>query len=359
MGENHGGNIYRCARSYGLKEEEILDFSASINPLGLPASARSAMIGEMGRLVHYPDPDTRELCLKISEQTGIGEDRIICGNGSTELIYLIARALKPRRVLIPDPTFSEYRRACEMDRSVHIVSYETDRGRSFDVSPDEFLRAMDGSEGFQSQCDMAFLCNPNNPTGRLIPRTEMLRLAEGAKRSRSILIVDEAFIDFCPDATIIDEVERNPYLVVLRSLTKFYALSGLRIGYAAVLPDLAKKLRDAKEPWTVNTLAQKAAVAALDDLEYRRETFRVIEGEKKILEEGFRRLGIFYLLSAANFYLLKMEKGAEVRAALARKGILVRDCSNFAGLDGTYMRVAVKSRDHNLRLLEEMAKCAA
>ncbi len=367
---SHGGNIYLLAERLGIRESEVIDFSASINPLGVPGGVLSVLTEHMKYLFNYPDPDTKRLRLKIAEHSGAGPDSIVCGNGSTELIYLVVRALRPQRVLIPAPTFSEYGRAVKCEgsgvrgREPEIGFFRLQEENNFDVMPDEFISAMRGGMN-DSQFtihnsrtfSMAFLCNPNNPNGRLIARDDMLKIADGARVLGSVLVVDEAFIDFCPGASILDQVGINPYLVVLRSMTKMYALSGLRVGYAVLHPSLSDVVRGAKEPWMVNSLAQVAGVAALDDDAYRAETFTVIEKEKSVLEEGFGRLGISYLPSSANYYLLRMERAKEVSARLREKKILVRECGNFIGLDSSHIRVAVKSENDNRRLLEEISLC--
>jgi threonine-phosphate decarboxylase len=357
MTECHGGNIYLLAACLGIAENGIIDFSASINPLGVPVSVRSAIKENLECLFNYPDPDAKRLRLKIAEHVGIDAESIVCGNGSTELIYLITRALRPMNVLIPAPTFSEYDRACTRSRGVNIAWHELKKESCFDIDPETLMRAMAGENSLCAPCDMVFLCNPNNPTGMLIKRDDMLRIAGAAARFKCMLIVDEAFIDFCADASVIDEVKNNPYLVVLRSLTKIYALSGLRIGYAVLPSSLLDTVKEAKEPWTVNSLAQVAGITALDDAAYKTETFRVIEEEKQNLEAGFARLGITYFPSSANYYLLQLEKAQAIVSCLRGKGILVRDCSNFPGLDGTYIRVAVKSKKDNIRLLTEITAC--
>ncbi len=357
--ESHGGNIYLLAERLGIAESDIIDFSASINPLGVPKSVQVAMRENMQYLFNYPDPDTKRLRLKISEHIGIGADSIICGNGSTELIYLIVRALRPARVLIPQPTFSEYERACRKNFWIDVVRYALKKENDFGVDPEDLIRAMSGGISPSSRCDMVFLCNPNNPTGTLIKREDMLRISAAAKNLKCALVVDEAFIDFCPGASIIDEVGNNSYLIVLRSLTKMYALSGLRVGYAVLAPSFLDAVKEAKEPWTVNTLAQIAGMAALDDEAYKTETFTVIEKEKKALEDGFRRLGVSYLPSSGNYYLLQCKRAQELTSFLKKRAILVRDCSNFPGLDSSYIRVAVKSERDNKRLLKEVSSCMA
>jgi threonine-phosphate decarboxylase len=360
---SHGGNIYLLAEKLGIRESEVIDFSASINPLGVPESVISVLGEQMKYLFNYPDPDTKRLRLKIAEHIGAHPDSILCGNGSTELIYLIIRALSPKKVLIPAPTFSEYERAARC-QGLRAEYFHLKEENTFDINVGEFISALSGATngprsaiGDARPFDMAFLCNPNNPTGRLIGRSDMLKIADAARNLGCRLVVDEAFIDFCPGASIADQVSANPYLVVLRSLTKMYALSGLRVGYAILPPSLLDAAREAKEPWTVNSLAQIAGVAALGDAAYRTKTFSVLEKEKKALEEGFSRMGISYVPSFANYYLLRMEKAQEATALLRDKRILVRECSNFIGLDSSYIRVAVKSENDNRRLLEEISLC--
>jgi len=357
----HGGNIYRLAEGLGIKEDEIADFSASINPMGVPGSVLSEIKNNMKRLCNYPDPDANKLRAAISKHIGMDPDSIICGNGSTELIYLIIRALKPEKVLIPAPTFSEYERALNDPQKVRcLVLWETN---GFEISPDKFISAMSGNDSSASyktslttSVDMAFLCNPNNPTGRLLKREAVIKIAEAARELKCFLVVDEAFIDFSPGDSVVKEVENNPYLIVLKSLTKFYALTGLRIGYGVVPLSILDVMKAHKEPWSVNTLAQISGIAALNDISYRDESFKLIRNEKKTLEDGFKLLNIQFYPSAANYYLIKLVHGQRIMASLREKGILLRDCSDFIGLDGSYIRVAVKSNKDNMRLLKELAQ---
>ncbi len=347
--ELHGGNIYRAAGETGLPEGRIIDFSASINPLGISKKVKRALIKNIRYLINYPDPDATELRQHLSNHYHINVDSILCGNGSTELIYLIPRALKPKEVLIPQPTFSEYERACRTaSYKLQVASCKLKQENNFEINPDVFIKAMKG-------CDMAFLCNPNNPTGRLLKRAAMLKIAAAAKKLRCYLVVDEAFIDFCPKDSVVNEVCNNPYLIVLGSMTKFYALTGLRIGYGVFHQSVIKKIISYKEPWAVNTIAQRAGVVAMSDTEYRDETFSVMKQEKKFMEDGLGKLKIEYIPSAVNYYLIRLSNAGEVIHSLRHKGILVRDCSNFAGLNRAYIRIAVKSRRHNSRLLKELS----
>ena len=171
-------------------------------------------------------------------------------------------------------------------------------------------------------------------------------------------MVDEAFIDFCPDTSVIRDVTNNPYLIVLRTMGNFYSLGGLRAGYGVFPRHVVGKLEEFREPWTMNSLSQRAAVAALRDGVFREETFVLVQQEKRFLEKSFRNLGLDFFPSDANFYLLKMDNAYEVIRTLKAKGILLRDCSDFRGLDSTYLRIGVKSHKDNTMLVRELTEFA-
>ncbi len=347
----HGGDIYLASRETGIPVSEIIDFSASINPLGVPDTVAAAIQDYIQYLPHYPEPFADQLTADLGVHLDIDPQTILCGNGSTELIYLVVRALAPGRVLIPEPTFSEYERACSMQRGTSIAGHRLAREYNFDIDPDAYINAMAG-------CDMAFLCNPNNPTGRLLQRDAVDAIAAEAERMSCYLVVDEAFIDFVPGYSVLDRVAGRSHLIVLRSLTKFYALSGLRIGYGVFPGALAAFVKKYKEPWTTNALAQTAGIAAISDTAYQEKTMTLIQGEKQFLEAGLRSAGIAYTPSAANYYLISMEIAGEVIVSLRKKGMLVRDCSNFPGLGGSFIRIAVRSRKESEALLRELGKHA-
>lgn len=343
----HGGNTYKLAEELDISEDKIIDFSASINPLGISKKVESEIRSELKNLHNYPDPNTKKLREEIAQYLDISPETILCSNGSTELIYLIPRALKPETALIPSPTFSEYEKACQINHGSRIKCYELKKDNNFEIMPDEFIDAM-------QNCDMAFLCNPNNPTGNMLKKNQVLRIAEAARESKCFLLVDEAFIDFCPEESVITAVQHNPYLIVLRSMTKFYALTGLRIGYGIFPFRIIDKLKNFKEPWTANTLAQKAAIVALGDNDYADRTLRLIAKEKRFLEGCFKKIGIEFYPSDANFYLLRINGNSRINLKLREKGILVRNCSNYRGLDSSFMRIAVKSRRENRILIKSL-----
>jgi threonine-phosphate decarboxylase len=343
----HGGNIYKIAEELGVPAKSLIDFSASINPLGISDRVKDVIKQDLDTLVNYPDPETKMLRQKLSEHLGIAPYSILCGNGSTELIYLIPRAFKPRKVLIPAPTFSEYERACRINSEPTVKRYELRGEDKLTVDTEEYISAMKG-------CDMAFLCNPNNPTGTLLKREEVLSIALAAKEENCLLIVDEAFIDFQPRESVVRDVGNNACLIVLRSMTKFYAITGLRIGYGVFHGQLIKQIKAFKEPWTVNNLAQTAAIVALEDRDYIEKTMSMMKREKEYMEKRFREIGIEHFPSSSNYYMLKVNSATDIVLQLRHKGILVRDCSNFKGLDSSYIRVAVKSHEQNEILVKEL-----
>lgn len=356
----HGGNIYKAARMTGIPVDRICDFSASINPLGTPATAVAAIKKSIALLPHYPEPSADSAAAVISRRYGLLPGSVIAGNGSTELIYLIPRVLKPKRVLITAPTFSEYEKACRNSGKVELRSLKLKAENCFDTDPDSFASSMKG-------CDLAFICNPNNPTGRLLRRKDVLRIAEAAKECGCYLVVDEAFMDFCPPESdnngsggngesVMKYVGRNPNLIVLRSITKFYALAGLRIGFGVFPPKVAKEMRKQKEPWTVNCLADKVASAVIEDAAYAEKSLDILRREKRFLEKGLGRLGIKFVPSSANYYLIEMKNAKEVVRNLSQKGILLRDCSNFSGLGRNYIRIAVRTRKENEMLMKEFSE---
>jgi threonine-phosphate decarboxylase len=357
----HGGDIYGLAQEIGMPERKVVDFSSSVNPLGVSKKIKAEIRKHLKYLHNYPDPGARRLRKRLAQYHGIDPEMILCGNGSTELIFLVARALKPQNVLVPAPTFSEYERAVRTAGSGEMEYFLLNSESRFAINPDQFISALKGKtisshltpDALRS-FDMVFLCNPNNPTGRLLGREDVMEIADAARDLGCYLVVDEAFIDFCPGASAIRDVTNNPYLIVLRTMGNFYSLAGLRVGYGVFPRHVVCKLEEFREPWTMNNLSQRAAVAALRDRVFREETFALMQQEKRFLEKSFRKLGLEFFPSDTNFYLLKMNSADEVIRTLKTKGILLRDCSNFRGLDSTYLRVAVKSHKDNTMLVGEL-----
>lgn len=355
----HGENIYGLAEELNVQERTILDFSTINNPLRVSNKIKAEIRKNLKYLHNYPDPDAKRLRKRLAQYHGIDMETILCGNGSTELVYLIARTLKPQRVLVPAPTFSEYERAVSIggseERKAQIERVILKGEDGFKINPDELIAVLQKGVRSTPSFDMVCLCNPNNPTGMLLKKDAVRKIADEAKGKKCYLIVDEACIDFCADESVIKDVERNPYLIVVRSLSSFYALGGLRIGYGVFPHHIVPRLKEQREPWTVNSLSQRAAVVAMKDKVFRKESLKIITEEKKFLEKSFQKIGIEFVKSDAHFYLVKMDNTHEICRQLRLKGILVRNCDNVQGLDSSYIRIAVKSHKENTILIKELA----
>ncbi len=345
----HGGNIRKAVRQYDLDERRILDFSSNINPLGPSPMAMRAAKSSLRHVDRYPDPDMTELRAAIARYFGIKPGQVVCGSGSNGLIHHIPRVFRPRKALLPAPTFTEYAAAVEAGGGEAVLFPLDERG-GFRVDPVDMAFAFKGM-------DMAFLCNPNNPTGRLIPRQEMLEIVRLALRENVRLVIDEAFIDFAECESLVKEAALSGHLICLRAFTKFFGMPGLRVGYAVCGDDVARALRAAQEPWSVTIPAERAAIAALGDWRYIKKTRASVEKERERLLGELRLLpGVETFPPAANFILFKLKgiSAHELTDRLAQRSILVRDCSNFPGLGGSFIRVAVRGRRENKRLVRTL-----
>lgn len=351
----HGGNLTWAAAEYGLSPQDFLDFSANINPLGPSPAVLEAIKANLWRIAHYPDPDCRELKEALADHLGVNPQCILVGNGASELIYLLAKLLPRERAIIPVPTFSEYARA--VDNAGGEVKYVfMQPALGFSLPLEEIKREL--LKGAKS----LFLCNPNNPTGTLYSRGELEELLLFAEKQGAYVIVDEAFMDFVlnPEGyTLLPLAGRHPWLILLYSLTKILAIPGLRLGVLVGPPELVKELSRVKIPWSVNALAQVAGVAGIRDKEYFKVTRATVAREREFL---FRELSLVPELhpfpGAANFLLVEAKSSclstAELVRRLGQRGVLVRHCANFIGLAEGYFRLAVKSREENLRFLETL-----
>lgn len=351
----HGGNIVAAEAKYGLPAESFIDFSASINPLGVPRPVREAVISNLHLLMQYPDPSASVLRQAIGEFLGVSPEHIIAGNGASELIYLAARVLKPKRALLLHPTFGEYGPAVvAAGGTQEVLLLPPETGFHLELRELTQLPQLKG-------IDLIFLCNPNNPTGRTWTREEVLELVYWAAPRGIEVVVDEAFMDFVDDSSqrqVVGWAPGCPNLLVLRSLTKVFALAGLRLGYAVGRQSLIERLGFSRDPWSVNWLAQVAGVAALADQDYLLRTRQWIKEERKHLYHELRRLPDLEVWpTEANYFLLRLNGETTVHQLmqhLGPRGILVRNGSSFPGLGPQYFRVAVRTRAENQRLVEEL-----
>ncbi|WP_242656424.1 threonine-phosphate decarboxylase CobD [Ruminiclostridium hungatei] len=340
----HGGDIYS---KYDIgHNRRLIDFSANINPLGLPEGVKKAIFENIGQFSNYPDPVCRELAEKIALHENVPQDYIICGNGAADIIYRIAGALKPGNTLVTAPSFSEYEEAVRLEGG-GIKYHYLSEARNFLVGRD-ILKAL------TPDIRLVFLCNPNNPTGKLTEKETVLELAGRCRDNNCTLVVDECFMDFLDDPhkySVSDCLESFENVIVLKAFTKIYAMAGIRLGYALCsCKELLERLKISGQPWGVSAVAQICGVAALDEHAYISRTKKLVRRNREYLLQELDKLGYKVFDSAANYILFKTEN-RNLHKELLKYGILARSCNNYAGLDEKYIRVAVKLEQDNQYLI--------
>jgi len=346
----HGGHLRRLAERAGCQAEEILDFSASINPLGPPESLREVISRTLDRIAHYPDPECAELTQALADNYGVSPDEIVVGNGSTEILYALTRALGRIRAVIPVPSYADYAVASRL-ASMEVEAVPLEESRGFALDWDRLDRCVEGGE-------IVLLGQPNNPTGLAFDTTRLRRFA--SEHPATIFVVDEAFADFVEGLESLAKGTAGN-VVVLRSLTKFYAIPGLRLGATVAPADLARTIRTQIPPWSANTLAQAVGIAALRDVRYANETRQVVAQERRKLQDALLGIaGLHVYPGCANYLLLRLDRddlrAAQLAEQVLRKGIAIRVCDNFEGLDGRFFRVAVRTEEENTRLVHAVCQ---
>ena len=347
----HGGNIY----AEGPTDGRWLDFSANINPLGLPSEVREVIVQNIEGVVHYPDPAARELKAALADHYGLPQEQLILGNGAAELFYLLLHMVRPKRVGLPVPSFSDYQRAAEAV-GAEVVFLPLRAAEAFQVDVDRLKREL-------GHVDCIFLGNPNNPTGKLLTREQLADYLPFLEERGIWTVVDESFLDFLPaedDYSVRDLVRMYRHLLVVRSLTKFYAMPGLRIGFASGHEALVRRLERGKDVWNVNSLAQAAGVAALGLKEYHSRSRKFVQQEKDWLYARLSEIGgLNPLQPTVNFILTDVARTGltsdELTVRMRSQGVLVRNCANYAGLEGQqYIRLAVRTREENEQMLKAL-----
>jgi threonine-phosphate decarboxylase len=354
----HGGDVWQMAEEFGIPAEEILDFSANINPRGLPPRARERLARDASdsRLLSlYPDPSARRLRRALSERLTVPADAIIVGPGAEALLNPILRFLQPRRALVPVPAFSEYRRVCEQ-QGIEFAPFLLQRSEGFQTPVDRLCQQLHAAPS-----GVFLLNNPHNPTGAILEAHEVRHIRETANACGATLLLDEAFIDYAPHASLAGNAAARPGLIVLRSLTKFYGCPALRVGYAIAHPETIRGIESQSSTWPVTQLAIDALAEAVADREFGEASLRENSEAREILVDSLTALGMIVFPSPANYSFVElppeMPASSKLRTALIVKHrILIRNCDSYEGLaPGRYVRVAVRSADDNLRLIQAMA----
>lgn len=348
----HGGNIYKEARLQGLRKQDILDYSANINPFGVPESLKELIRSSLDDLANYPDPEYTELKEDIAKYHEISLKNILVGNGASEIIFLLFDTLAVEKVLIPAPTFSEYGKAAQA-AGAEVLLVERKEEEEFRLDVDALLHAVDDKTG------MVMLCNPNNPTSTLAEPKDLLRLVEQCRKKGVWVVIDEAFIELTEGGehnSLVKWLNTYSNLFIIRAFTKYYAIPGLRLGYGLGPEELIHRMAEKKLPWSVNSLAACVGKILTTDTEYRKKTEAWLKEELLWMHRQLQDIkGFTVYKPSANFILVKITAGLDaglLRERMLSRGILIRHAGNFAFLDNRYFRVAVKDRKSNLRFME-------
>ncbi|TGE33457.1 threonine-phosphate decarboxylase [Desulfosporosinus sp. Sb-LF] len=361
----HGGNLRRAQELYG--SSSLIDLSANINPFGPPPKVWASLQQGMKDIVNYPDPESMDLRKALSNHLGLPADSIMVGNGAGELIFTIVQALKPKKVAIPIPTFSEYERAARSTGSeVSYIPLGPEGWAKFNRrnGDHENTRGEGGVDRewrrYLEGCDLLFLCSPHNPTGSVLQKDTFEYILTLTKELGCRILFDESFVDFLPDESRESTrvyLKNNEHLIVLYSLTKFYSLPGLRLGTLFAHPSLLTLFEQYRDPWSVNVLAQQAGITSLEDLNYPDSVREKLRESRSYFYREFELANLLELRlwpSSVNFALIEVlnpTTGALIQH-LGKQGVLVRDCASFAGLSGNFIRVAIKDTPAMQRLID-------
>ena len=339
----HGGDVTGYALEYGKKP---LDFSANISPLGMPEGVRQAVTESLTWGAEYPDPMCRELRAALGEHLQLPAEWILCGNGASDLLFRLTMAVRPHKALLTAPAFSEYEGALRLHNC---------RVERFPLTAENgFCLTEDFIDWITPETELIFLCQPNNPTGRTTERALLLRILERCRETGTILALDECFLDFvdAPETLSMQGFLAGNPLIIFRAFTKFYGMAGLRLGYCLSADEnLLDTMRQSGPPWAVSSVAQAAGVAALKETAYGEALRRLIFTQRPLLIQGLKDCGCQVIPGEAN-YLLFYYPDAMLGEKMKKNGVMIRDCSNYHGLEPGWYRVAVRTEEENRQLIQ-------
>lgn len=333
----HGGDIYAG--------KVLLDFSANTNPFGTPQAVQEAIIEALPQLHRYPDPYCRKLVAAIAEHEAVPKNYILCGNGAADLIYAYGRAVHPQKAAMLAPTFSEYALGLS-DCEISYYFLQESNDFALDSGILDFLRL--------EKPEVLFLCDPNNPTGRLADPKLIEAILECCRDLKIRLFLDECFLDLTKDGVSRkNDLARYPELFLLKAFTKSYGMAGVRLGYGLSADSaLLEAMSRSQQPWNISSLAQAAGIAALKQQEFLQKTVETVEKERIFLSASLARLGFRVIPSDTNYILFQARVG--LADALREKGILIRNCDNYPGLCPGWYRIAVRLPEENQALIRAM-----
>ena len=350
----HGSDLEKIEKVFGIKKEDIVSYSANVNPLGISHKLREVLSQHLDAITRYPNREYTKLRQCIANYTGAQMENIIMGNGSTELISLFIQTNHPKKAMILGPTYSEYERDINLGGGTCIY-FPLKEENDFRMDVNALCQQLD------DDLDLLVLCNPNNPTSSAITRREMRRILDACMEHGIFVMVDETYVEFAPDEKNVTSVSLTNYysnLIILRGTSKFFASPGLRLGYAITgNRDVAKEINTRKDPWTINSLAEIAGQIMFQDQDYIRETKELITSERARLYQELSSWNTVRIYEPqANFILMKiLKEGVDAEILFEhciRKGMMIRNCSTFPFLDSQFIRFCIMSPEDNDRLMD-------
>lgn len=349
----HGGDIY--SERDAADDRKLIDFSANINPLGMPIGVKKALHSAIKDCADYPDPFCRQLTTKLAKYHNVKKEDIFLSNGAAAVLFRLALAIRPKQALLLAPTFADYEKALATV-NCQVNYYNLEEQKEFQVNEDILTKITETT-------DLVIICNPNNPTGQLTGETLLLKIIDRCQMTGAKLLVDECFMDFVDEEKAFSLTKYLPKyknLIILKAFTKIYAMAGVRLGYC-LTEDMAliEACRENGQDWSVSTLAQAAGISALDDADYLEKTKVYIKKERAYLLENLANLNVKTFGSTANYVFFSLEQVTDFAEKLRKEGIIIRQCSNYNNLNKHYYRIAVRTKSQNrifIKVLREILK---
>lgn len=355
----HGSDLEKIEKIYGIKKEDIISFSANVNPIGISPLLRKELSYKIDAITSYPDREYTELRKSICNYTGADFHKIIVGNGTTELISLFIQSIGPKKALILGPTYSEYEREISLSNG-QTLYYPLKEENNFKLDVNDFCSQFDDT------INLVVLCNPNNPTASAISKKDMEYILQIANKYNIVVMVDETYVEFSPETLEISAIPlTNSYsnLIILRGISKFFASPGLRLGYAITgNSELINYINTKKNPWTINSLAEIAGCIMFSDQDYIEKTKTLISTERKRITSILSTWDCLKVYPTyANFILVKIFKNDitadQIFDFCIKKGFMIRDCSDFPYLDSSFIRFCIMNPENNDALIQALKEC--
>jgi len=351
----HGGDIYPAARAAGVTPENMIDFSANINPLGYSARVKKVLADIEPLVLNYPDREARDFVEALATHHDFSAENFLPGSGATEFVHFFPAIIRPKSVLVVAPTFTEYEYSYQRAKGV-IFYFNTSEKDNFALNKKRLLDEL--KRGYSA----LYICNPADPTGALIPAGTMEEIVTYACKKGTSVILDETYMDMVEKHSMKKLVKNFDNLFILRSMTNFFALAGLRAGYLISHARNIEKIREKQMPWSVNAVAQRAAVESLKDGAHIQKSIRYIAEAASALAAELKRIsGLTVFKSQVNYMLVRIQSSARINALelnekLMAKNIIIRTCEYFQGLNETFFRIAVRKKNENKKLVTELKK---